>query len=330
MARKRLGPIDAFVDPFGAASTPPKPAPIAHIAGEAALEAAQDEVFAALETARREERFVEALPLTSITQDMLLRDRVSLEEEAFEALKASLRARGQRTPIEVVRTAEGYGLVSGMRRLAALRALEAEDPERFGTVKAFVRPAVELPALYQAMVEENEIRAAVSFFEQGRLAAEAVACGVFSDLRAALQGMFGNVSRAKRSKIGSFAQLYERIGVDLLFGPNLSEKLGLALLKALRAQPEREAALRAALGAAPQRNADQEREILQGWLRPKPPEQPPQAARSAASKAVARRFDYGGVAVLLHQEGDEARIELIGSRVSDRLFEQIKGLVERS
>jgi ParB family chromosome partitioning protein len=79
----------------------------------------------------------------------------------MDALKASLAARGQQTPIEVVELVEGrYGLISGWRRLHALRANGAK------TVKAIITAPREVSDAYVAMIEKNEIRVDLSYFER--------------------------------------------------------------------------------------------------------------------------------------------------------------------
>ena len=51
------------------------------------------------------------------------------------------------------------------------------------------------------MVEENEIRADLSFFERARIVRRAVEGGVFGSEKQALQSLFSAASYAKRSKI---------------------------------------------------------------------------------------------------------------------------------
>ena len=103
------------------------------------------------------------------------------------SLRESLRLHGQRTPIEVTPlVAEGhgaalpYGLISGWRRLQALKALHAATGEpRFATVQALVRRPETAADAYVTMVEENEIRLGLSHYERARVAALATARGVF-------------------------------------------------------------------------------------------------------------------------------------------------------
>jgi len=67
------------------------------------------------------------------------------------------------------------------------------------------------------MVEENEIRAGVSFYERARVAAEAARLGLFGTPAEAISHLFAQASPAKRSKIGSFVVLYQALGADLRF-----------------------------------------------------------------------------------------------------------------
>ena len=78
------------------------PAPIARVAGDAATTAAFEAVSDELRRARIEGRLVQALPLAAVQDDYLVRDRILAEDEDLAALMASLRARGQQTPIDVV------------------------------------------------------------------------------------------------------------------------------------------------------------------------------------------------------------------------------------
>jgi hypothetical protein len=129
-----------------------------------------------------------------------------------------------------------YGLISGWRRLAALRALHAEtgDP-RFATVQALVRRPETAAAAYVSMVEENEIRLGLSQYERARVAALAAERGVFPSEDDALRALFSTASRAKRSRIRSFLALYHTLD-DVLRWPNhLPERLGLKLADLVRA-----------------------------------------------------------------------------------------------
>jgi len=227
--------------------------PIADVAGEAAAVAALEEVTETLSRAREEGRMVLTLPLEAIDVGYLMRDRLPFEEgqqnEDMTALIESLRQRGQQTPIEVAPLAGGrYGLISGWRRCAALQHLAAETGEaRFTEVLALIRRPDEADSAYVAMVEENEIRVGLSFYERARIVARTVENGVYPDHGAALRGLFATASRAKRSKIKSFISIVEALDGTLRFPQAIGERLGLRLSKALTEDPRLAARLTKAL-----------------------------------------------------------------------------------
>ncbi|MHC0055466.1 hypothetical protein [Actibacterium sp. D379-3] len=249
--RKRLTPArDTFLTPpdletkslsarFGSDPAPVRAAPIAQVAGAAAASAALDEVTRELTAARAEGRLVQALPLAAVEEDHLVRDRLAADPDEMAALEASLRARGQQVPIEVVELGAGrFGLISGWRRLRALRRLHDETGEsRFATVQALLRRPEGAADAYLAMVEENEIRAGLGHYERARIAAKAAELGVYADVGTALRALFASASRAKRSKIGSFVTLHRGLGDALRFPAAIPERLGLALVKALETDP---------------------------------------------------------------------------------------------
>lgn len=276
--RKRLSPAQSgYLDSAGAAPRLSPTAalggagdpPIAQVAREASASAALAEVSGVLEAARAEGRLIQSLPVAAVQRDYLVRDRVVVEDDEMAALKASLRARGQQTPIEVVDLGQGaYGLISGWRRLQALETLQAETGEdRFDTVQALLRQPETAGAAYTAMVEENEIRVGLSPFERARIVAKAVEQGVFPDTQAALRGLFGAASRAKRSKIGSFIRVVAALDGALRFPGAIGERLGLRLAKALDSDPEMGARLQAALLEAGPGTPEAELAVLETALR---------------------------------------------------------------
>ena len=279
MARKRLtAPQEMFLARTESPGlTPPfSTAPIAMIAGEATAVSALREVADAMQSAREQGRLVQSLPLDAIEADHLIRDRVAGDPEEMAALKDSLRARGQQQPIDVVDLGTGrYGLISGWRRLTAIKDLHAETGEaRFGQIQALLRRPEGASDAYLAMVEENEIRANLSHYERARIAALAAEQGVFKSPQDALRHLFANASRAKRSKIGSFIILHQELGSVLAFPAAIPERLGLALAAALEGVVEDEAGspfgakLRATLLAAKPKTAEAEARLLTAALRP--------------------------------------------------------------
>lgn len=272
--RRRLTPPreDFISGPAAAAARPglggPVAPPISHIAGDAAASSALREVAEEMTEARAEGRFVLRLPLDRIDAAWLMRDRVGTDKEALESLRDSLRRHGQRTPIEVADLGDGrYGLISGWRRLHALQTLHAETGEaRFATVLALPRRPDSAEDAYVAMIEENEIRLGLSYFERARIAAKSVEAGVFETEKEALQRLYASASRAKRSKIGSFLRIYHALPDTLHFAPALPERLGLALVKALDGDPALPDRIARALRADPPGDPAAEHALLQDLI----------------------------------------------------------------
>ena len=267
----------ALNGPFGSVSR--TAAPIAQMAGDAATAAALREVSEELQSARAEGRLIQQVPLTAIEVDHLLRDRIHHEDEDMAALRDSLRARGQQTPIDLVDLGAGrYGLISGWRRLMALSDLYAETGDaRFSTIKALLRRPDGSQDAYLAMVEENEIRVALGHYERGRIAAKAAEAGVYPDVQTALKHLFASASRAKRSKIGTFVTIYHQMDGALRFPAAISERLGLALAAGLEADQGLGPRLVQILGNADPQTPAQEQALLARALRPSKAPRAPQA-----------------------------------------------------
>lgn len=266
--------------PLGLARSAP---PIARVAGDAATVAALGHLTDEITAARDEGRLIQSLPLAAVDAGYLVRDRLPAAEADLDALISSLRARGQQTPIEVVALAGGtYGLISGWRRLTALRRLQAEAPDdpRFATVQAILRRPESASDAYLAMVEENEIRAGLSYYERARIVARAAEAGVFPDAGVALQRLFASASRTRRSKIGSFLRLYQTLDDQLRFPAAIPERLGLTLSRALESDPTLAPRLRDRLRKTPPASAEAELAALDRATRPPTsprPSTPPEA-----------------------------------------------------
>lgn len=214
------------------------------------------------------------VPLKQIDIDYLARDRLprAEDDEAMQALRHSIQMHGQRTPLELADLGASadprYGLVSGYRRCGALLRLFNETADaRWTTARAIVRPPGALAGAFIAMVEENEIRENLSYFERGQVCLRAVEQGAFISVDAALDALFTGASAAKRSKIRSFVLICETVG-DVLRRPEaLGERLGLRLAQAIRA--EHGGALRRFLGERPgsSRDAAEEQAALAAFLK---------------------------------------------------------------
>jgi len=276
--RKRLTPPDpaqiqnvsasSLRGPFSTSTD--RDAPIAHVARDASVSAALDEVSQTLSRARSEGRMVLSLPLDQVVLDHMVRDRVVTDEAEMQALMQSLKARGQQMPIEVMDLGpDRYGLISGWRRCQALARLARETGDaRFTAVLALLRRPSEALEAYQAMVEENEIRVGLSFYERARIVVKSVERGVFETEKSALQGLFATASRAKRSKVGSFVRIVHALEGALRFPERLSERSGLALSKALDADASLGGRLRGALARCSPVNAEAEQACLDAILKP--------------------------------------------------------------
>lgn len=329
-AKPSLGPLETK------SATPP----IAQVAGEAAALAGMSAVTDRVELARDKgdaDRWrkaeqagllVQRLSLDAIDQDFIRRDRLNEDPEAMLELVASIRANGLKAPIEVAVTEDGYGLISGFRRLLAFRQLSASDPD-FDEIPAFVRDAAESETAYVSMVEENEIRANLSHYERGRIAVLAAGQGVFPSVEAAVDKLFSVASKAKRSKVRSFASVHEALGDLLRFPTALTEKAGLRLASALRGGAQ--AQLRAALDGAEVVDAKGEWGVLQQALTgATPPAR--DASRGGRPQQIvrigARTLPKGGE-LSAEVVPDGVRIELKGRALNADTAERILQLIAR-
>lgn len=341
--RRRLTPANpgyleaeapATGGPFGVTAR----APIAQVAGEASAASALSELGDVVEAARTGGRWVEALDLEAVDPRYLVRDRLVQEDEEMEALMASLASRGQQTPIEVValpRPTEGmtHGLVSGWRRLTALKRLHARDGDpRFATVMARIVAPESRQDAYVAMVEENEIRANLSHYERARIALKAWQEGVYPTLRLSLQGLFGSVSRPKRSKIGSFTTIVEALDEVLRFPTAIPERLGLDLSQLLAEGPEEVARVKAVLKKPPPETPEDEIARLAAAVKAaRTPSPAPPATPAPAPTPRITALDEDGIAARRKETAVETRfdaarnvIEITGGGVDRALLAELR------
>lgn len=290
--RKRLNPVAAFTTQTGPAAA--TRAPIADVARDAAASAALYDLVGEMERARAEGRLLLSLALDDIESGHLLRDRLaaSVQDDEMIALIASIRARGQQVPIEVSDLGEGqhprYGLISGWRRLAAIQALRAETGEpRFDVIQAVLRRPDGAADAYVAMVEENEIRVGLSYYERARVAARSAEAGVFDDIASAIAALFASASKAKRSKIGSFVRIYQELDAVLRWPAALPERLGLKLAQTLALGQG--AAVRDALNAGKPEDAAAEQAVLAKALAPAAAPRAPHAPQIAPGITLKRK-----------------------------------------
>lgn len=333
------GPVEGMRAPETKAM-PISSAPIAQVAGDASTHAALHELENQILTARQDGRLIEDLELARVDDSYLVRDRIEQDEDEMGALMNSLRARGQQTAIEVIKLPlpKGvftHGLISGWRRLTALRRLYAEtkDP-KFAKVRVRTITPQNAQAAYVAMVEENEIRVNLSLYERARITIHAMRVSVYPTRRIALRGLFGSTTSSRRSKIGTFIAVVDAFDDMLKFPTAITEKLGLSLARELKRDPDFVSKVRVRLESNPDRTAAEELRLLAATITaaypPAPEPTTPTAptiitktsgpARKTSSRPaspVVREFAASGVSVSFYPAKD--KIELAGSNVDDSL-----------
>jgi ParB family chromosome partitioning protein len=333
-------------------------APIAKIAADAAAVAqpasaadrvrqADLEVKAAkLSAAETDGRLLVDLPIGEIDADAMVRDRAALDADEMLELRLSISANGLRLPIEVYELpgashgeAPRYGLLSGYRRLMAVRELLGlTEEEQFKTIRAIIRPPADTDAAFVAMVEENEVRSELSHFERGRIAVISAQQGAFLNVEDAVNRLFATGSKAKRSKVRSFALIFEELGDMLEFPDALSEKRGLKLAQTLRQGGETR--IRDGLAAATSATSDEEWAVIERVIESlEVPERDPKRGgrpRSAApvpSWHEAKSFiTTSGIGIRRQDDDKGTTLRLEGaaleSEVVDSLVEVIREFLE--
>lgn len=331
---------------------PPLAAPIAHVAADVAAQidprpladrAAEARDRADAGRLRRAEAaglVIQEIPLEQINADALVRDRMSLDRDELEELQTSIAAHGLRLPVEVFALAEtgqggGYrfGLLSGYRRLRAVQNLrEISGAGKYATIKAVVRDPETLGGPFAAMVEENEIRSSLSHFERGRIAVIAAHQGVFANVEAAVDALFAQASKAKRSKIRSFALIFEGLGDMLVFPHALREKDGLRLATALR--DGHQALIRDGLADVAPENPAEELERIEAVLAQLAPTapRPDRGGRPSGKPGKGRTSELStGVRLISGHDGEAWYIRIEGKRVDavmvDTLLRQLELLL---
>lgn len=256
----------------------------------------------AFRTAQGEGRVLEVLRVDDIRTDDLPRDRIDLTATAgsdeMEELKASIRARGQKEPIEVFRAGQEFQLKKGWRRLTALKQLWQETGDtRFAVVTARVSPG---PAdridLYIDMVEENVIREDLSFAEMAQVAITAAGdSGLDGQGPDVLVGrIFASLHKMKRSYIRSFVFLLQELGDVLPYPKAISRNLGVEVARRIQASPEAAQHLRDALASV--RSADEQVDVLSRFFA-SPVDRGAPGRAADQKKAVKYEFHVGAAKV---------------------------------
>lgn len=334
-------------------------APIAQVAAETAAQGAPEGADARAARARDQadaQRLRQAegqgllmveLPLEQIDEGAMIRDRMVMDEAEMTELRLSIAANGLRLPIEVFElekpAGQGprYGLLSGYRRLHAMRALrDLTGSDAHARIRALIRPRTQADAAFVAMVEENEVREELSHFERGRIAVIAANQGAFANVEDAVNRLFATGSKAKRSKVRSFALIFEELGDMLHFPEALTEKRGLRLSAALRGGAE--GRLRQALSARTPEDAEEEWALIEPVVAQS--ESAPRESARGGRPRTAPRTEYGwiddrtlrttsGITIRHARDGKAHVLRLEGaaldSDLMDSLIAEIRALLER-
>ncbi|MBV1863468.1 MAG: ParB N-terminal domain-containing protein [Rhodobacteraceae bacterium] len=335
MARKRLsGPKPEFLgEGTGRTAVAPEAKsmfgapPIAQVAGESAAQNALRELVDDVARTRAEGRIVLKIPLGDIAPDHLARDRVNTDADELAALAQSIETHGQRTPIEVTALADiagaapKYGLISGWRRLLALEKLHDKTGDaQFSTVLALLRNPKDAASAYVSMVEENEVRVGLSYYERARVAAEATKRGVFETEKLALLSLFASASRAKRSRIRSFITLYHALDGVLQYPAAIPERLGLSLVEVLREYPEARGNFAKGLEQGQFASAADEMTALNGLIRLGKQAKPTQGSNVPRAEHLTE-----GLKIML--KGN--KIVITGEKVSPDLLTRLKTMLAK-
>lgn len=258
-------------------------APIAQVAADSASHTQTEDIGARADRAKTESDavrlraaqeqglLISEIDVDGIDETAMIRDRMIMGEEEMMELRHSIATHGLRLPIEIFEleqpnsAGQHYGLLSGYRRLMAVRALlDLTEAEKYRQIKAIIRPRSDADQAFISMVEENEVREELSHYERGRIAVIAANQGAFANTEEAVNRLYGTGSKAKRSKIRSFALVFEELGDMLDYPEALTEKRGLRIAAALRRGEE--ARLREALSDTRPSGGDDEWLILEPIL----------------------------------------------------------------
>lgn len=276
---------------------------------------------------------IHLVPLDQIDETALPRDRTGLDPDALGELRTSIAATGLRLPVEIApletpRPPQRYALISGFRRLTAMRELRALTgrPEH-DQIPALVRPATSLAGAMTAMVEENEIRETLSPYERGRIAWLAHYREIFPTIDAAVVTLYPAANRAKRARLRALAHLASELDGHLAHPEALTQNQCLRLAAAL--QQGFGDLIRTAIEESSAKGAEEQWSLLTPILteaetrppnRPAPrPGYPRRLLKPRHGLSIRRELRQDGWT--LHFTGREATSGLL-----DRVFEEIERL----
>jgi len=275
---------------------------------------------------------VHRIALTEIDDAALARDRSGLDEAALTELRLSIAASGLRMPIELFALSEPrlphrYGLLSGLRRLHAFRALhELTGDERYAAIPAFLRAPGTMAEALAAMVEENEIREALSPWERGRIAWIAHRQEIFPTIEEAVVKLYPAADRHKRARLRTFAHLVEELDGFLTTPERLSLRQLLRLSAAF--QEGFGNVILTALGESSLEDLQTQWQLLLPILTEaeQPPSQTPDP-RSGRPRRVAR--PRPGLTIRREQTRDGYTLHFTGNLATSGMIDDIFDEIER-
>lgn len=224
------------------------------------------------------------LDVDAIRTDGFTRDRKDVNRDDLQELKASIRANGLSNPIRVDEADDGALLLNqGLRRVIAFRELRDEfGAEQFQTIPALVSPLQCREASYRRMVDENLVRAEISFGELGLLAlAYADEMGVESEV--AVTALYSSLHKTKRSFIRKAVKVLSELG-DVLEHPEAHGRRALADLANKLDDPAFTERLKSALMEMPGRSAPDEVKAIERASRGLVPGGTPARRRASVEK----------------------------------------------
>ncbi|GFE51971.1 chromosome partitioning protein ParB [Roseobacter cerasinus] len=226
----------------------------------------------AYRAAQDEGRVLSNVPLADVSTTDLPRDRLDLDAVAsateMEELKASIKERGQKEPVELYRDAAGQlQLKKGWRRYTALSQLFAETGDAaFASIVARIEDeGTGRLAQYIDMVEENVVREDLTFAEMAQVAILAAQDDAIDEIDpdAMVARLYASLHKMKRSYIRNFVFLLTALGDDLKWPKAVARNLGADVARALKSGEEA-AVLRGKLRATG--SAEEQNAVLAGFL----------------------------------------------------------------
>jgi ParB family chromosome partitioning protein len=252
---------------------------------------------------------LQRVPLADVHTDDLPRDRLELETVAaadeMEELKASIRARGQKEPVELYQGADGrLQIKKGWRRFTALSQLFSEtQDDSFATIIARVDGAEERRiSRYIDMVEENVVREDLTFAEMAQVAITAADDLAVDerDPQVLVGTLYAALHKMKKSYIRAFVSLLNYLGDDLEWPKAVPRNVGVETARLLRADTGAIDGLRRSLRAAS--TAEAQNEVMRSFVAG-------QGARTTrVAKSPKQKFEFHVGATKVTARQGECRI----------------------